>query len=87
MKEIFFGLVLLGLFIVLIAIGITLHNKTENPLQDDEPRRQKYEDCLGEKHVLDGDTLTIVNYSIWHKTLTLSNGVGVRENLIFNDIH
>jgi hypothetical protein len=41
-----------------------------------------YSECLGTEVVIGGDTLTVVDYSIWLQTFTLSNGTKVSEEFI-----
>lgn len=37
---------------------------------------------IGEKVRVESDTLTIVNYSMWHDEYTLSNGLTVAEDYV-----
>lgn len=41
---------------------------------------------LGEKVIVESDTLTIVNYSMWHDDYTLSNGLTVAEDYVMKYI-
>lgn len=41
-----------------------------------------YTSKLGTKYVLDKDTLTIVDYSIWNNSFRLSNGKTISKSLI-----
>ena len=50
-------------------------NNTEN----------KYKKHIGKKHIIDKDTLTIVDYSIWEENFTLSDGRKVSYILIGKD--
>lgn len=48
---------------------------------------EEYKEYVGERIVLENDTLTIINYSIWRENVTLSNGTIVnidfaKKNLI-----
>jgi len=41
-----------------------------------------YDSNLGKEYVLNNDTLKIIDYSMWNKTYTLSNGVKINSKLI-----
>ena len=45
---------------------------------------RKQESYIGEKVVLEGDTLTIIDFSMWAETFTLSDGKRVHRELILN---
>jgi uncharacterized protein YxeA len=47
-------------------------------------KKKKYEIHVGKKHITDKDTLTIIDYSIFEETFTLSNGQRVNRKLVDN---
>ena len=47
--------------------------------------KQKFEIKIGEQFILDKDTLTIVNYSMFSETFTLSDGRKVSASLILQN--
>ena len=49
-----------------------------------EKEKNKYKVKIGQKFILEKDTLTIVDYSSIMETFTLSNGKEVNASLIFN---
>lgn len=47
-----------------------------------EARENQLEKRIGEKVVIDNDTLTVVSYQLWSGDFILSNGVKVSESII-----
>ena len=78
-KNIAISIILFStLVIILFVISIIdFGNKFVN--MDD-----KYKTKIGEIFILEKDTLTIIDYSLFNKTFTLSNGKEVNSNLILN---
>ena len=68
---------LMPLFFFLLVIGIGILVK-----QDINSERRKYESHMGQRVVVGLDTATVVNYSLFMKTFTLSNGMTVDESFI-----
>lgn len=67
-----------------VAIFLTVNfvgNKLHKTLIKEQ---QQYREHIGETHILEKDTLTIVDYSLFKESFTLSNGVEVNKNLIIN---
>lgn len=66
------------IFFILIVIALYCINtnltKTEN----------KYKSKIGQKLILEKDTLIIIDYSLLRSTFTLSNNKEVNKKLIFN---
>lgn len=78
----------IGVFIVIIAIivlplfivvGISYR------IAEIEIEATLNESHIGENYVLNGDTMTIIDYSYLGSTYTLSNGVKINEKLVIND--
>lgn len=64
-----------GLFLLLlIGVFILLINGLVKDLNENE---KSFKATIGGSVVLNGDTLTVVDYSTWDNTLKLSNGVSV----------
>lgn len=65
--------------IVLFAFVYFMLFSLNNTMQemDDE-----YKSNIGKEIILEKDTLTIVDYSLWDETYTLSNGVKVNTDFI-----
>lgn len=65
--------------IVLFAFVYFMLFSLNNTMQemDDE-----YKSNIGKEIILEKDTLTIVDYSLWDETYTLSNGVKVSTDFI-----
>lgn len=59
------------IFLVLIASIVLISKHFVNKLDKVE---QLYKDKMGKTIILEGDTLTIIDYSMLNETLTLSNG-------------
>lgn len=69
----------MGVFIC-IAIFVILMSKE---VKKAEIKRAKYESKLGHTFILRGDSLTIIDYSSFKHTFTLSNGTEVGERIVF----
>ena len=64
------------------AILSILDYKVKNASQEIRKTKSKYEKYIGTKHVIDGDTLTVIDYSVFNETFTLSDGKEVSSVLI-----
>lgn len=71
-----------GLILSIVAISYLLKIPTGDILERIDQEEDKYKNHIGEYYILDKDTLTIVDYSIFNKTFTLSNGVKLSYTLI-----
>ena len=67
-------------FIIFLCLFSSLHIAS-NKLNDEEKR---YNNEIGKDFIFKGDTLKIVNKSLWYGTFTLDNGLEVNSQLIFN---
>jgi len=73
----------LAFIIIVVLFTISLRRCTSIITEADE----QYKEYVGEKIVLENDTLTIIDYSIWRENVTLSNGTTVnidfaKKNLV-----
>ncbi len=68
---------------LIFAIGITL--LTNNVIIQVKNEKAKYEAKVGQKFILEKDTLTIINYSSIMETFTLSNGKEISASIVFNN--
>ena len=68
---------------LLFAIGITL--LTNNITKQVSNEKAKYKAKVGQKFILEKDTLTIINYSSIMETFTLSNGKEISALIVFNN--
>ena len=67
------------LFIIFIITAVTLMNKCENILIDEQT---KYKNEIGTEIVLEKDTLMIIDYSFVNSNFILSNGQTINIELI-----
>jgi len=65
-----------------ISVGITVVDFAK----DKSKEITKSESVIGEKIVLDSDTLTIYDYSAFTNTYTLSNGKKVHKHIVNNNL-
>jgi len=75
-----------GRFLIVIAVFIGLFLTwiwaVSSLLKSLNEETQKYKDKIGEVYVLEDDTLTIVDYSSFNETYTLSNGIVINKSLV-----
>lgn len=76
MKEIFYGII----SFILISIIIVYTSFISS--DDVEKYRYKMINNIGKTHIINQDTLTIVNFNIWDDTYIMSNGLKVHKSLI-----
>jgi len=69
------------LVLIVYIVGNIFSNGQEKLAQE----KAKYVECLGDEYIIDKDTLTIVDYSMWTETFTLSNGKKVNQSLIIKE--
>ena len=70
---------MLGIVATVVLTGTISVIAIVNGVKNDKITYEKY---LGFKQVVDGDTLTVVDYSIVFETFTLSNGTEVSFEFI-----
>lgn len=74
-----------GLILCLIA-GVYLLKSAGNDITKKlNTQENKYKKHIGEKYIIDKDTLTIIDYSIFSENFTLSDGRKVNYVLISKD--
>jgi hypothetical protein len=76
--------IVIGIFVCVVALAFILNNLANNVTSEIIKKKEKYERHVGEKHIIDKDTLTIIDYSIFEETFTLSNGQKVSYKLVDN---
>lgn len=76
---------LIGLLICVILLVLCLNWLINSFNSEIKKERDKYETNIGQKVIIENDTLTIMNYSTIMKTFTLSNGKTVDASFIFNN--
>lgn len=81
MKQIIIGII--GM-IALVAMSVFCVHLLTSSISQIDKEKNKYKVKVGQKFVLEKDTLTIVNYSYIMETFTLSNGKEVDASLVFN---
>lgn len=76
-------------FLALLAIGVVFvviwkhySVRITDALEKDEERLEQF---IGDEVVLGGDTLKVVNYSIWNNELQLDNGVKVTPKYVLEN--
>ena len=72
-------LMIMGLSVLIIFLADSISTDLEEGMDD---ASAKYKEHIGEDYILNKDTLTIIDYSIWNDSFTLSNGVEVSYQLI-----
>lgn len=73
---------IIAMVVCVIALTFLLNNLVTNVTSEIGKEKEKYEKYVGEKHVIDKDTLTITDYSTIEETFTLSNGQKVSYKLV-----
>lgn len=69
---------------VMVLFVFCVHKLTNTIISGIDKEKSKYKVKIGQKFILEKDTLTIVNYSSIMETFTLSNGKGVDASIVFN---
>lgn len=72
------------LCIIFICCILYLFNQAHSELNSTDA---KYKKAIGEKFVLDKDTLLIIDYSILSSNFTLANGKTVSSELVFKQLN
>lgn len=71
--------------IILMIVGLFILGSTINKCENDlESTLNEYEEKIGDKVVLNKDTLMIVDYSYINGTFTLENGQEINYKLLDN---
>lgn len=71
--------------IVLVALFVfCVHLVTTSITSEIDKEKNKYKVKIGQKFILEKDTLTIIDYSSIMNTFTLSNGKEVDASIVFN---
>jgi hypothetical protein len=79
MKKMIIGM------IALVAVFVfCVHLLTSSITNEIDKERNKYKVKIGQKFILEKDTLTIIDYSSIMETFTLSNGKEVNASIVFN---
>ena len=68
-----------------ICSSLPWNNEGTDVIKKLNTEENKYKKHIGEKYIMDKDTLTIVDYSIFSMNFTLSNGRKVNYVLICKD--
>ena len=79
MKKMIIGIIALATLFVFCVLLLTTSITSEI-----DKEKSKYKTKIGQKLVLEKDTLTIVDYSSVMETFTLSNGKEVNSSIVFN---
>lgn len=74
-----------GLVLCVIAVVYLLNSAGNDIGKKISTEEDKYKKHIGEKYIIDKDTLTIVDYSIFSENFTLSDGRKVNYVLIGKD--
>ena len=79
MKKMIIGM------IALVAVFVfCVHLLTSSITSEIDKEKNKYKVKIGQKLILEKDTLTIIDYSSIMETFTLSNGKEVNASIVFN---
>jgi len=79
MKILTAFLIMCGLITALVFMLSSMLSKAGDQINRES---EKYKKHIGEKFILDNDTLTIVDYSLLNETFILSNKTEVNSKLI-----
>lgn len=74
-----------GLVLCVIAVVYLLNSAGNDISKKISTEEDKYKKHIGEKYIIDKDTLTIVDYSVFSENFTLSDGRKVNYVLIGKD--
>lgn len=73
---------ILGVFITIAVICWLCGTSLSNVVDDVQKSKKACEAKIGEKVVIQGDTLMVVDYSYIKESFTLSNGVEVNKGIL-----
>ena len=77
MKQVITGVI--AFISVTFIIGIWLADNVNNEIKELE---ETYKVNLGKKILIDKDSLTIIDYSTFNESYTLSNGKSINKSLV-----
>jgi len=77
MKQLITGVI--AFISVTFIIGIWLADNVNNEIKELE---ETYKVNLGKKILIDKDSLTIIDYSTFNESYTLSNGKSINKSLV-----
>lgn len=72
------------LILVIFVILNLLDSSKNNSINLINKEKNKYEINIGKRIILEKDTLSIINFSTFEETYTLSNGLKVNKGIINN---
>lgn len=75
----------IALVLCIISVVYLLNSAVNDIGKNLSTEENKYKKHLGEKYIIDKDTLTIVDYSIFNENFILSDGRKVNYVLTSND--
>lgn len=75
---------MIGTIVLMIALMVCFFFLAKSFTQRVEKDHEKYKAKIGQKIILENDTLTIIDYSSIKETFTLSNGVEVSFTFVQN---
>jgi len=76
---------IMSFIVFIIAIGV-LGEIGKKALYGYEQATEQLEYNLNKQVIINNDTLTIVDYSTWNDTYTLSNGIEINSSFIENQL-
>ena len=75
---------IIGMIALIVVFVFCVHLLTDSITSDIDKEKNKYKIKIGQKFILEKDTLTIIDYSSIMETFTLSNGKEVNASIVFN---
>lgn len=68
-----------------IIFVLSVHLLTKSITNEIDKKTEKYKGKVGEKFILEKDTLIIIDYSTIKESFTLSNGKEVNSSMVFGN--
>jgi len=65
--------------VIALLIGVFISKVVFVPLQK---QAKEYENIISEKYIFKGDTVQVVNSSLWNEDVTLDNGITVSYDFL-----
>lgn len=75
---------IIGMFALVAIFVFYVHLLTSSITSEIDKEKNKYKEKIGQKFILEKDTLTIIDYSSIMETFTFSNGKEVNASIVFN---
>lgn len=75
---------IIGMIALVVLFVFCVHLLTSSITSEIDKGKNKYKVKIGQKIILEKDTLTIIDYSSIMETFTLSNGKEVNASIVFN---